>query len=120
VDRLRAELGQPPLPTLQETLDGRGAGCVSFFLFSSYVFCVFLRLFCFVLFFFWSLVFFFFIVLARARVFGFVFSFVGNWGGLRLLLPRVFSLVGIWGGACVFGETGFVSFSSCDCGEGVG
>ncbi|KAJ7879026.1 hypothetical protein B0H14DRAFT_3082972 [Mycena olivaceomarginata] len=26
VDRLRAELGQPPLPTLQETLDGRGAG----------------------------------------------------------------------------------------------
>ncbi|KAJ7801322.1 hypothetical protein B0H14DRAFT_3885155 [Mycena olivaceomarginata] len=26
VDRLRAELGQPPLPTLQETLDGRGVG----------------------------------------------------------------------------------------------
>ncbi|KAF8205482.1 hypothetical protein K438DRAFT_1963925 [Mycena galopus ATCC 62051] len=26
VDRLRADLGQPPLPTLQETLDGKGAG----------------------------------------------------------------------------------------------
>ncbi|KAJ7087561.1 hypothetical protein B0H15DRAFT_842437 [Mycena belliarum] len=26
VDRLRAELGQPPLPGLQETLDGKGAG----------------------------------------------------------------------------------------------
>ncbi|KAJ7739551.1 hypothetical protein B0H16DRAFT_1324868 [Mycena metata] len=29
VDRLRADLGQPPLPSLQETLDGKGAGYVS-------------------------------------------------------------------------------------------
>ncbi|KAJ7154165.1 hypothetical protein C8R46DRAFT_446068 [Mycena filopes] len=31
VDRLRADLGQPPLPSLQETLDGKGAGCVYVF-----------------------------------------------------------------------------------------
>ncbi|KAJ7031255.1 hypothetical protein C8F04DRAFT_960638 [Mycena alexandri] len=29
VDRLRADLGQPPLPSLQETLDGKGAGYIS-------------------------------------------------------------------------------------------
>ncbi|KAJ7143210.1 hypothetical protein C8R43DRAFT_579609 [Mycena crocata] len=40
VDRLRADLGQPPLPGLQETLDGKGAGCVDFLdvLFFSLVF----------------------------------------------------------------------------------
>jgi hypothetical protein len=97
VDRLRAELGQPPLPTLQETLDGRGAGCVfSFFLSFFLSSCVFLGLgFAFV----FVLEFGFFLHRIRAR--GCLVSSFLSWGigeDCVCFSPVSLFLAGNWGG----------------------